>query len=110
MNSLSSYCGLVDAKIIASDKDLPVLHQKIIQPTDISIDDSLTCLLAWIQVLTCDASNWHNGFKSFWKEHTCTLQDFIHLLHEFGQGTLIVTLFILYHLNSGVIQYRLGDV
>ena len=31
MNNLSSYCGLVDAKIRASDKDLPVLtfcHQK----------------------------------------------------------------------------------
>ena len=26
MNNLSSYCGLVDAKIRASDKDLPVLH------------------------------------------------------------------------------------
>ena len=25
MNNLSSYCGLVDAKIRASDKDLPVL-------------------------------------------------------------------------------------
>ena len=25
MNNLSSYCGLVDAKIKASDKDLPVL-------------------------------------------------------------------------------------
>ena len=25
MNNLSSYCGLVDAKIEASDKDLPVL-------------------------------------------------------------------------------------
>ena len=25
MNNLSSYCGLVDAKISASDKDLPVL-------------------------------------------------------------------------------------
>ena len=24
MNNLSSYCGLVDAKIRASDKDLPV--------------------------------------------------------------------------------------
>ena len=24
MNNLSSYCGLVDAKIKASDKDLPV--------------------------------------------------------------------------------------
>ena len=25
MNNLSSYCGLVDAKIRASDKDLPVM-------------------------------------------------------------------------------------
>jgi hypothetical protein len=25
MNNLSSYCGLVDAKIRASEKDLPVL-------------------------------------------------------------------------------------
>ena len=27
MNNLSSYCGLVDAKIRASDKDLPVLGE-----------------------------------------------------------------------------------
>ena len=27
MNNLSSYCGLVDAKIRASDKDLPVREQ-----------------------------------------------------------------------------------
>ena len=26
MNNLSSYCGLVDARISASDKDLPVLQ------------------------------------------------------------------------------------
>ena len=26
MNNLSSYCGLVDAKIRASDKDLPVIE------------------------------------------------------------------------------------
>ena len=26
MNNLSSYCGLVDARIRASDKDLPVQH------------------------------------------------------------------------------------
>ena len=29
MNNLSSYCGLVDAKIRASDKDLPVTKIKI---------------------------------------------------------------------------------
>jgi hypothetical protein len=28
MNNLLSYCGLVDAKIRASDKDLPVLVPK----------------------------------------------------------------------------------
>ena len=28
MNNLSSYCGLVDAKIRASDKDLPVKNIK----------------------------------------------------------------------------------
>ena len=28
MNNLSSYCGLVDAKIRASDKDLPVWKSK----------------------------------------------------------------------------------
>jgi hypothetical protein len=27
MNNMSSYCGLVDAKIRASDKDLPVQQQ-----------------------------------------------------------------------------------
>jgi hypothetical protein len=27
MNNLSSYCGLLDAKIRASDKDLPVSHK-----------------------------------------------------------------------------------
>ena len=27
MNNLSSYCGLVDAKIRASDKDLPLQEQ-----------------------------------------------------------------------------------
>ena len=27
MNNLLSYCGLIDAKIRASDKDLPVSHE-----------------------------------------------------------------------------------
>ena len=31
MNNLSSYCGLVDTKIRASDKDLPVLQCKVIK-------------------------------------------------------------------------------
>ena len=29
MNNLLSYCGLIDAKIRASDKDLPVIQPKI---------------------------------------------------------------------------------
>ena len=29
MNNLSSYCGLVDAKIRASDKDLPVTDSRM---------------------------------------------------------------------------------
>ena len=38
MNNLSSYCGLVDAKIIASDKDLPVMKdQKNIAGMGISV-------------------------------------------------------------------------
>ena len=29
MNNLTSYCGLVDAKIRASDNDLPVINHQI---------------------------------------------------------------------------------
>jgi hypothetical protein len=29
MNTLSSYCGLVDARISASEKDLPVRQEKL---------------------------------------------------------------------------------
>ena len=32
MNNLSSYCGLVDARISASDKDLPVIAVLVIRP------------------------------------------------------------------------------
>ena len=32
MNNLSSYCGLVDAKITASDKNLPVRSLKNLDP------------------------------------------------------------------------------
>ena len=30
VNNLSSYCGLVDAKIRASDKDLPVINHPVL--------------------------------------------------------------------------------
>jgi hypothetical protein len=38
MNNLSSYCGLVDAKIRASDKDLPVVAiEKILEGNLLSL-------------------------------------------------------------------------
>ena len=37
MNNLLSYCGLVDAKIRASDKDLPVTQAN--NSTDLDLDD-----------------------------------------------------------------------
>ena len=38
MNNLSSYCGLVDAKIRASDKDLPVFSVVVATSHNISTD------------------------------------------------------------------------
>ena len=38
MNNLLSYCGLVDAKILASDKDLPVRSSDISGTLDSQID------------------------------------------------------------------------
>ena len=36
MNNLSSYCGLVDAKIRASDKDLPVKQENLGRSSNLS--------------------------------------------------------------------------
>ena len=44
MNNLSSYCGLVDAKIRASDKDLPVSQKEI---TSYYKKRQKTITLAW---------------------------------------------------------------
>ena len=50
MNNMSSYCGLVDAKIRASDKDLPVqnnshgMYCKICQMTKM-LENSCTIFL-----------------------------------------------------------------
>ena len=44
MNNLSSYCGLVDAKIRASDKDLPVLYA----------NGSIVNLLTYSKFTYCD--------------------------------------------------------
>ena len=37
MNNMSSYCGLVDAKIRASDRDVPVQYTEIIGVLEIRI-------------------------------------------------------------------------
>ena len=44
MNNLLSYCGLVDAKIRASDKDLPVQMAKH-QPMDQNLKDAVKFLV-----------------------------------------------------------------
>ena len=44
MNNISSYCGLVDAKIKASDKDLPVLVNERLFSKDIGKGDPKTNL------------------------------------------------------------------
>ena len=52
MNNLSSYCGLVDAKIRASDKDLPV--QSLQQPPPMSLclsSESLASICSGLQAL-----------------------------------------------------------
>ena len=43
MNNLSSYCGLVDAKIRASDKDLPVVLPRLGNSYKIAMLSSLVC-------------------------------------------------------------------
>ena len=47
MNNLSSYCGLVDAKIRASHKDLPVLarDQKIVRRNIAAVLDERSLLI-----------------------------------------------------------------
>ena len=51
MNNLSSYCGLVDAKIRASDKDLPVLilffqrHETIAEKYALSALEPSLCFM-----------------------------------------------------------------
>ena len=42
MNNLSSYCGLVDAKIRASDKYLPVLYDLEVLGWNVQVLDKLT--------------------------------------------------------------------
>ena len=37
MNNLTSYCGLVDAKIRASDKDLPVTLPRLFQTCSVDV-------------------------------------------------------------------------
>ena len=59
MNNLSSYCGLVDAKIRASDKDLPVQshreeRQIMVNTTFTSIDDFISAIPEEAREQFCD--------------------------------------------------------
>ena len=49
MNNLKSYCGLVDAKIRASDKDLPVSTEAV-ELLSFDSDLALFPFLAWFGV------------------------------------------------------------
>ena len=51
MNNLSSYCGLVDAKIGASDKDLPVCVQKAEQIGNMSSEFNVYLLHVFVLLL-----------------------------------------------------------
>ena len=52
MNNMSSYCGLVDAKIRASDKDIPVLSMKINMILYVNCDDTYVLVnLQYNQIL-----------------------------------------------------------
>ena len=50
MNNLSSYCGLVHAKIRSSDKDLPVLnanHRNVVELREREKKNHQTCRKLW---------------------------------------------------------------
>ena len=55
MNHLLSYCGLVDAEIRASDKDLPVRKEHAAGKLVIAIEFVTLCLLAMKKVLPVDS-------------------------------------------------------
>ena len=46
MSNLSSYCGLVDAKIRASDKDLPVQSTRHAVTAAKKIGGEISCIVA----------------------------------------------------------------
>ena len=49
MKNLSSYCGLVDAKIRASDRDLPVLGNRKKQVEVFTLDFILSKVIDFVQ-------------------------------------------------------------
>ena len=73
MNNLSSYCGLVDAKIKASDKDLPVLDQHLF--IGLIVDDSIaitsnTATIEWNTYTNLDQSQFNNYIIKLKKRYT----------------------------------------
>ena len=66
MNNLSSYCGLVDVKIRASNKDLPVLNRYFVQ-----ISMYIPILL--FANLVENICNYKYIHKNNVKNHMCTM-------------------------------------
>ena len=56
MNNLSSYCGLVDAKIRASDKDLPVNVKSMVE--------ILSIFVAFLENTNFNTVFFVNGFQN----------------------------------------------
>ena len=84
MNNLSSYCGLVDAKIRASDKDLPVctktMYDFFLHKTESTNLKGLELIFAYFQ--SCFHHHWHIG--QWWKlwhknllNQLCTMNSFL---------------------------------
>ena len=62
MNNLSSYCGLVDVRINASDKDLPVPFQGM---EALLLKHSNICVLLWHFVLALKPSKRFHKSKRY---------------------------------------------
>ena len=64
MNNLLSYCGLVDVRINASDKDLPVQKSSLVLKSSYSNDFNIAFKpLLVFEHCRCEFSHWHLWLK-----------------------------------------------
>ena len=67
MNNLSSYCGSVDAKIKASDKDLPVTKSQIAQwDQNLKLHLHFFSLLRYCQGLQMNNYRIFDSIMNYW--------------------------------------------